>query len=229
MAKPFAHNVISFYRNIAFNGRLPKGITMMNPYRDSKDILRITETFYRKFYEDNQKRHLILGINPGRLGAGVTGIPFTDSKRLSEICGIDTGGLHTYEPSSVFMYDMMAAFGGVAAFYGRYYISSVCPLGFTATNSHGREVNYNYYDSPALQKAVQPFIEWNIATQIAMGCHTDVCYCLGTGRNYRFLNTLNAEKQWFRQVVPLEHPRYVIQYKLKEKERYVAKYLEVLG
>ncbi len=34
-------------------------------------------------------RYLILGINPGRFGGGITGIPFTDPIRLQNICGIE--------------------------------------------------------------------------------------------------------------------------------------------
>lgn len=33
-----------------------------------------TEKFYEKYYSDNNQRILILGINPGRFGAGLTGI-----------------------------------------------------------------------------------------------------------------------------------------------------------
>jgi hypothetical protein len=88
-----------------------------------------------------------LGINPGRFGAGVTGIPFTDTKRLEEKCWLTIEGLTTYEPSSVFVYDVIEAYGGVEKFYSDYYISSVCPLGFVKFNEKGKEINYNYYDS----------------------------------------------------------------------------------
>ena len=51
--------------------------------------MQIVETFFYKFYNDTNPRHLIFGINPGRFGAGTTGINFTAPKQLKEICGID--------------------------------------------------------------------------------------------------------------------------------------------
>jgi hypothetical protein len=47
--------------------------------------MKICSSFYQKYYADNKKRSLIIGINPGRFGAGVTGIPFTDPIRLKRI------------------------------------------------------------------------------------------------------------------------------------------------
>lgn len=48
----------------------------MNPFREGEEIFSVSSSFYRKFYTDNTPRHLILGINPGGFGAGVTAIPF---------------------------------------------------------------------------------------------------------------------------------------------------------
>jgi len=49
----------------------------MNPFRENPEALIVSGKFYKKYYNDNNPRFLILGINPGRFGAGVTGIPFT--------------------------------------------------------------------------------------------------------------------------------------------------------
>jgi hypothetical protein len=229
MLSSFGERVINYYQNLHFGQQLPKGIHLLNPYRDHPAVMESVKAFYTKFYNDHHPRTLILGINPGRLGAGATGIPFTDTKRLKEICGLDLPGVHTHEPSSVLVYELIAAYGGTEKFYKQFYINSVCPLGFTATNARGREVNHNYYDTPALQQAVLPFIEWNIQTQIDMGCRTDTCFCLGTGKNYAFLSKLNGEKGYFKRVTALEHPRYVVQYKQKQKEEYIRWYLEKLN
>ena len=83
--------------------------------------------------------HIILGINPGRLGAGVTGIPFTDTKRLVTECKIPYSGKLTHEISSVFVYEMINAFGGVSNFYKKFYINSPFPLAITKTSSEGKE------------------------------------------------------------------------------------------
>ncbi len=220
----FADSVISFNQSLRLDAHLPPGIRVMNPFTDPL-VSKTAATFYRKYYDDDGPRHLILGINPGRFGAGATGIPFTDPKRLIEKCGIEFQGALLHEPSSVFVYDVIDAFGGLSEFYGRFYINSVCPLGFTSISIKGKEVNYNYYDSPELTAAVYDFIIENIEKQIAMGVETDVCFCFGTGKNEAFLRKLNDKRKFFRKIVALEHPRFVMQYKAKSKQLYIDKYI----
>ena len=87
-------------------------------------------SFYTKYYSDNNKRILLLGINPGRFGGGVTGIPFTDPVRLEKVCGIKNDFQKKQELSSVFIYEMIEAYGGAEKFYKQFYISAVSPLGF---------------------------------------------------------------------------------------------------
>ncbi|MBK8493322.1 MAG: DUF4918 family protein [Saprospirales bacterium] len=224
----FADHVIAFNRALHFEGTLPAGIRIMNPFQENPTARETSEKFYHKFYDDNRKRHLILGINPGRHGAGVTGIPFTDTKRLESHCGLTINGLKTHEPSSVFVYELIDAYGGVEAFYRDFYITSICPLGFVKENDKGKEVNYNYYDSKALTKAVRPFMEQTLRTQLDFGIHTDVCFVLGTGKNYGFIKGLNEELQLFDRVVAVEHPRYIVQYKAKEMGVYVERICGIL-
>ena len=222
----FANKIIRFNEQLVYTGDpLPPGIRIMNPFRESEQAMAISDAFYRKYYNDRNKRHLILGINPGRFGAGLTGIPFTDTKRLVSECHIPYDGKISHEPSSVFVYEMIDAFGGAEAFYSKFYINSLCPLGFTIVDDKGKEKNYNYYDSPALQKAVAGYIIENIRTQISLGVETDVCFCFGTGKNESFLRRLNNEHNFFGKIVALEHPRFIMQYKAKSKEMYIDKYL----
>lgn len=223
-----AEKILNFYESVHFTGLLPDGIGIMNPYRESSDIRSLCHQFYNKFYSDTNKRKLILGINPGRLGAGATGIPFTDTKRLNNECGIPYSGFATHEPSSVYIYEVIAAYGGPEKFYKDFYINSVCPLGFVKKDGH-KTVNYNYYDSKTLQLAMDDFIFDNIQHQINLAGSSDICYCLGTGKNFKYLETLNKKHQFFNKIVPLEHPRYVMQYKTKQKDTYIAEFIEKLS
>ncbi len=223
--KTFADKVIAFNKKVDFKGELPAGISMMNPFKEDKNILPLSSLFYKKYYNDTQPRHLILGINPGRFGGGVTGIPFTDTKRLIEKCQIPYPGRETHEPSSVFVYEVIDGYGGVEAFYNNFYINSICPLGFTATGARGKEVNYNYYDSKELTNAVFDFIIGSIRKQIAFGVDTDVCFCFGNGKNEKFLRQVNEEYQFFGKIIALEHPRFVMQYKSKSRQFYIDKYV----
>ena len=221
----FAENIIRYNKQLDFKGNLPEGISIMNPFKENPEANVVMELFYRKYYSDGNKRHMVLGINPGRFGGGVTGIPFTDSKRLKSACNIDYKGKETHEPSSVFIYEMIEAFGGAEEFYRHMYINSICPLGFTATTANRKEVNYNYYDSPALTAAMYDFIVENIKKQIDLGNNTDTCFCFGTGKNEKFLRRLNTQHGFFKNIVALEHPRFIMQYKTKTKQQYIDKYI----
>ena len=223
-----AEKIIEFNREVAFSGRLPADIRILNPFRSNGEVQAISEAFYRKFYSDSQPRKLILGINPGRLGAGATGIPFTDSKRLEDPCGLQAGSLQTHEPSSVFIYEVIDAMGGPEEFYRRYYINSVCPLGFVRKNQKGNWVNCNYYDFPELFRAVRPFILDNLQDQARIAGDPSACYALGK-KNAPFLETLNREAGLFTHIHALDHPRYVVQYKSRLMPEYVATYRSVLG
>jgi hypothetical protein len=224
----FADKVISFFAGLDYNGSLPGGISIMNPFKENPEIMPIISQFYHKFYNDQNSRHLVMGINPGRFGAGVTGIPFTDTKRLSEKCGLSIPRLGTFETSSVFVYDMIDAFGGAEKFYSRFYVSSVSPLGFTSTGLNGKEINFNYYDSKKLIRFLYDFIVESIEKQIEFGIERDKCFCLGTGKNFQFLLKLNSDLKLFNTIIPLEHPRYVMQYKSKQKQVYINKYMAEL-
>ncbi|MDI6400747.1 DUF4918 family protein [Balneolaceae bacterium ANBcel3] len=228
----FSEKILSFNDSLHLDPKiLPKGVSVMNPFKGQKaeEIHQVTHLFYNRYYADTYPRYLILGINPGRFGAGVTGVPFTDTKRMKEHCRIDVDIDPTHEPSSVFVYKVIDALGGPVPFYRTFYINSISPLGFTRLNSKGNEVNYNYYDDRSLQQAVLPFIEDSIERQLAFGVHTDLCFCMGRGKNYTFLKRLNKKKQWFDQIVPLDHPRFIVQYRSRKMDEYVQAYTDALS
>ncbi len=225
----YAEKILTFNKSLEINAALPAEIEILNPFtgENAKHIWPILEEFYGKFYGDNNPRKLILGINPGRLGAGSTGLPFTDTKRLNEFCGIAFDRFKTHEPSSVFVYDVIQAFGGPTPFYRDFYIGSVCPLGFVTPGKSGM-VNINYYDVKELEKAVTPFIIESINTQLDFGLDRTKIYVMGSGKNFKFLNALNKKEKFAKEIVPLEHPRFVMQYRSKRKVEFVDKYLREL-
>ncbi len=69
----------------------------------------------------------------------------------------------------------------------------------------------------------------NIRKQISLEINTDICFCFGTGKNEKFLRKVNEEYQFFKKVIALEHPRFIMQYKSKSKQTYVDKYMEAFG
>ena len=215
-------NIIDFYGNLDLTSALPEGVSVMNPFR-SEEVRRITSAFFQKYYADNNPRTFILGINPGRFGAGVTGITFTDPIRLEKECGILNDLEKRAELSSLFIYDMIKRFGGAEKFYSKFYLSAVCPLGFVKNGK-----NMNYYDDRILKDSVKEFIVSSLAAQIKFGANKVKCFCLGEGENFKFLQKLNEEYSFFNEIIPLAHPRFIMQYRLKKKEEYINHYLTVL-
>ncbi len=219
----FGSQVIDFHRQLRPNWKIPKGIEILYPFSD-QEAVRVFELFFHRFFSDENPRTFLFGINPGRFGAGITGIPFTDPKILNEIIGIKSSFKPRNELSSIFIYEMIDALGGPEEFYRSYYITSVCPLGFVKDGK-----NINYYDDKELQTAVEPIIIQNIKAQLEFGAQTNIVFSVGRGKNFNYLKKLNDEQKFFERIVALPHPRWVMQYRLKTKRQYIDEYAEQLS
>lgn len=201
--------------------KLPSGIEVLNPYDDFK-VQHLVNSFCEKFYSTNRARVLMVGINPGRKGAGLTGIPFTDTVALKESCGLKADLPQSSELSSRFIYRMIDAYGGVPKFYENVLLSALCPLGFVRKGK-----NFNFYDNGDVIDEVKPYIKQHLEMCIRAGVRTDVVVSLGI-KNGTFLEELNGEIQLFDRVIALEHPRFVMQYKSSQLNYYINQYLEAL-
>lgn len=215
----FAENVLHFYRNLSISSQLPDDVVVMNPYRDAK-VFPYCEKFYKNYYSDNFERIVIFGINPGRHGGGITGIPFTDPVKLDQFCGIPNPFVRKTELSADFIYAMINNFGGPENFYRKFYFSAISPLGFTKEGK-----NLNYYDITELQFALKDFIVESLMHQLSFGINRSVCYCLGEGDNFKFLSRLNNDLKIFDKIIPLAHPRFIMQYRRKKMAEYVNEYV----
>jgi len=224
--KTLAEKIIEFNLNLKYSGKLPDDFQVLNPYLDNPETLDVMQKFYHKFYNDNHQRKFIIGINPSRHGAGVTGVPFTDTKRLESVCGITIKSAHTHEISSVFMYDMIAEYGGAAAFYKDFYINSPFPLAIVRKSKTGW-LNANYYDDKALFNEVKDFMIDSLKKHISLDLDTSEVFVLGK-KNSEFISKLNQEANLFDTITVLEHPRYIQQYKSKEQKLYIDKYILAL-
>ena len=224
----FADRVIEFNRGLVYTGNLPDNFQVMNPFLDNPETITVMREFYRKYYNDNNQRRFIIGINPSRNGAGVTGVPFTDTKRLESACGIAMKSARTHEVSSVFIYDMIEAYGGTEQFYSEFYINSPFPLAIIRETKSGNWLNANYYDDPQLFEMVKDFMIESLKKHINLGLNTSEVFVLGK-KNAVFVEKLNKIEKMFDKLTVLEHPRYIQQYKSKEKELYIDKYLRAFS
>ncbi len=219
----FADSVMQYYGEIEAPKNLPADVRVMNPYQNP-ETYSIAAKFYRKYYDDTNPRRLCFGINPGRFGAGVTGVPFTDPIRLQEVCGVPHKFDLRAELSSKFIYEMIEAYGGANKFYRQFFITAVSPLGFIKNG-----INLNYYDIKGHKTLFEKYVVREIKKQLEFGTLTDVAFSIGKGENIKFLQWINEKYRFFEKVVPLSHPRWVMQYRLKRKTEFIEEYLRTFS
>ncbi len=214
----FARRAFEFYRTLTIPAKLPAGIIAMNPYQNLQ-TREYSRLFLQKYFNDSRKRIFVFGINPGRFGAGLTGVTFTDPVALREFCGIPNGLGNKRELSSEFIYKFIARWGGVEKFYKNFFLTAVSPLGFLKDGK-----NYNFYDHKELLRVLRPFLLQTISAQLGFGANREVAIVLGSGKNAEIFRELNKEGRFFKRVYALEHPRFIMQYRRKRVEEYLKKY-----
>ena len=214
--------ILQFYKQLDPKFDLEEGIEIMNPFQD-QETWTFADLFYRKFYSDAHPRVFIFGINPGRFGGGITGIPFTDPIRLENECGIKNDFRKIAELSSIFVYEVIKAYGGAETFYFDFLITALSPLGFTKNG-----INLNYYDDKQLLRNSENFIIECIREQQDRIYSADICFCLGEGTNYKIFKKLNEKYEFFEQIIPLPHPRWIMQYRRKKIDEFINYYVEKL-
>ena len=217
--KSFSNKALNYFLNLQSPKNLPIEIRVMNPYLN-EEIKTVVAKFYNKYFNDNKKRTAAFGINPGRFGGGITGISFTDPVALNDFCGIENIFNKKKELSSEFIYLFISEYGGTAKFYSKYFLSALYPL---ALIKDGK--NYNFYDEKNIFKMFKPSILNSIKAHLEFGCKEDKAICLGR-KNYLYLNEINKENNFFKKIIVLDHPRYIMQYKRKRLWQYLNEYLE---
>ena len=217
----FAVKALQFYLRLNVPKNLPEGIGVMNPYED-EITKKLTAEFFNKFYNDDMPRAFIFGINPGRFGGGTTGIGFTDPVALREFCGIENDLGNKRELSSEFVYMVINEYGGAEKFYSDFFMSAIYPL---ALIKDGK--NYNYYDNRQVFENLKEDIKSLMKAQIGLGAKKEKAISFGK-KNADYLKIINDELKFFEEIIYLDHPRFIMQYRRKKLNEYVEKYLKTL-
>ncbi|MBK9096775.1 MAG: DUF4918 family protein [bacterium] len=217
----FSSKAKKYFASLKSYGLNVRGVALINPY-ENHEVRKVVENFYTKFYTDQSERLFIIGINPGRFGGGLTGISFTDPVALREQCGIENNLGNRKELSSKFVYSVAEKYGGTNKFFSNVFLTALYPF---AVIKNGK--NYNYYDEKSLAERLRLEIIQNIKAQIDFGARRDVAVLLGK-KNAEYFSALNDEQKFFRKIVVLEHPRYIMQYRLKLVDKYIDKYISAI-
>jgi hypothetical protein len=216
----FADKAIKYFLSIKSHVNLPEGVSIINPY-EKEEIKDVIKNYYKKFYNDQDERIFIFGINPGRFGGGLTGISFTDPVALRKECEIENTFGYRKEVSSEFIYEVIREYGGAKKFFSKFFLSALFPL---AILKDGK--NYNYYDDKKLYGLIKTEIVSSIKDQAGFGANNKFAISLGR-KNSKYLNMLNDELKIFHRIEVLDHPRYIMQYKRNSKRKYVNEYLRI--
>ncbi len=217
--RTFAHAFLEWIESLRFPEPIPHRVEVLDPYRD-KQVRRVVRAFAQRYYADFRPRIGVFGINPGRFGGGVTGLMFTDPVALREDCGIPNDLGTRRELSATFVYRTIAAFGGPAVFFSQFYLSALSPLGFVQDGK-----NFNFYDDPVLNEVALPLIVHSIHQQLTFPLRREVAIILGSGQLRAVAERLNAVHEFFDTLLFLEHPRFVAQYRRKQLDDYVERYV----
>ena len=79
-----------------------------------------------------------------------------------------------------------------------------------------------------LYETLKDYIIQTLKEHISLGVDTSEVYVLGV-KNAQFIHKINKEAKLFGSLKVLEHPRYIQQYKFKEKQVYIDKYILTLN
>ncbi len=222
VSESFGSSIERFLTSLRYDGPLPDGVEVLNPYANP-EVGRVVREMAARYYSGSHPRIGMWGINPGRFGAGVTGLSFTDPWAVTNHLGITSSLVGRRELSAEFIAMVIDAYGGPSTFYHDVYMCALSPLGFIKNG-----VNINFYDDPALIRDIVPFVRTSLAAQHSAGLIADRCIVLGTGKLKAFTEREVRPGMGYRTIEYLEHPRFIMQYRRTQVQWYVEKYVDVL-
>lgn len=130
---------VNFYEDLTGNNEVGailerEGITVLDGFIQNIELVR---RYYQTVYSMDANRIVLCGINPGRLGAGKTGIPFLDYNSVS--CLFPDIQRNDQENSAQFVFSIIREIG-CELFYRSVYMTNVSWFGFT---KDGKNLNYD--------------------------------------------------------------------------------------
>lgn len=208
----FSENLNRYNLNYEFKRLLNEnGISMLEGYLDQSDIM---DAFCEKFYSNKIPKIVICGINPGRLGAGLTGVPFFDFASLSKIFPSilrkDT------ENTAQFFFKVIEKIG-VERFFNYFYITNVSSVGYSKGKS-----NFNFDKLPDNLRSI---VFSNFAEEIELIKPVKII-ALGDAAFNGVESALGKNSY---RLEKLKHPSWIMQYKRNEISFWVQAYADALS
>lgn len=192
----------------------------LQPYIARVDT-KYFERFVHEYYAVPGQRTLVLGINPGRKGSGLTGVPFTDGRSLAEDCGIENEFRDARELTSQFLYQVVRSAGEVHSFFSHLCLSGIFPACLVAD---GR--NANYYDLIE-GEALRGLVAHSLQIHRDLPDIADRLVVIGQGRHLDLISAANDRHGFFKEITALPHPRYIMQYNRARADDFIRRYVDV--
>lgn len=187
------------------------GICIPSDFVDNEEGI---SAFWEKFHGNSVPRIMICGINPGRFGAGKTGIPFMDFASLSQLIpGVER---RDSENSASFFFEVVKSFGA-KSFFKTFYVTNFSSVGFVKDG-----VNFNYHDLP---QAALETVERNFLAEIAI---VDPTHVISLGREVH----RSVRKLLPRDIdcsLYLPHPSWIATYRSSDRDHWAQHYKEALA
>ena len=218
----FGKKLAAFLSTVRIPVQLPNEIVAMDTLQ-RPSVQRVVGEFCERYYTGSHLRKAVWGINPGRFGAGMTGLSFTDPHMLAEL-GIQSDIVGRRELSAEFIENVIDECGGASKFYQHAFLGAVCPVGLMLNDK-----NINFYDDAKLEHDIAPFNQHCMSTITSFGLRTDKCVVLGTGKFKQVFERRYRTGTGYQEVTYLEHPRFVMQYRRKRMKEYIDRYVNALA
>lgn len=127
-----------------------EGISILPGFKEQAELVR---AYYKKFYSKPGRRIVFCGINPGRYGAGKTGVPFIDFDGISRL--IPGYGRQDKERSAQFMLSIIDQYE-IGNFQDAVYLTNISWYGFLR---NGKNLNYYILPRTVRHHFIESFVE----------------------------------------------------------------------
>lgn len=213
MQNPLFFAQDQYLQDEAFTGLLQEhGITILQDFLEYRPN---AEQFIQQYLPEPLPQTVILGLNPGRSGAGLTGIPFLDFRSLANLLPDTPLPRNDTEPSANFFHRVVQNVG-VEKFYRTFYVSNVAAVGFLRD---GKNCNY-----PELPTAAQRVIEERFLAEMAQLQPKRI---IALGREVEATVQRLFPDDSVR-ISHLPHPSWIMTYRLREAQSWVRRYTQML-
>ena len=194
-----------------------RNVKILSDFLDNKG--NIIE-FHKIYVEPNSPKVVICGINPGRNGAGLTGIPFIDFASLSKM--LPDIKENDWEPSAKFFFSVIQKFE-IEAFYRNFHVTNISWFGFSRID---KQKNVNYFEK-------------DISTEIAIYLidkfveemeHINPDYIIPLSKPVLYeLESLKKQNKIRAKIgIRLNHPSWVTTYCSNDLSTWRQKYVDTL-